>query len=265
VDEIIVFDDGEEGAEAARPVKDDSTYTAFSHPSHFLSHLLSYLETPAHLRKALFSMHPNLRTAGTLPSLDMPHHLRSNEWCKYREGISGYSAPEGTYVDVGLNEHKLIEGVEIPPNTRITVKLSPNSTSAEAVSPVEPREKAGYYWGYTVRQCNSLSAVLTECPFDGGYDISIGTSERGKPLHEAFSNDAPQFQHLLLVLGGVSGLETAAINDPELSKMEIGKANIGELFDHWVNVLPGQGSRTIRTEEAVWLALMGTRRLVEER
>lgn len=197
----------------------------------------------------------------------MPHHLRSSEWCDYREGISGYSAAEGTYVDVGLNEHRLVEGVEIPPNTRITVKLSQNSTSAEAVSPSEPREVAGYYWGYTVRNCDSLSAVLTECPFDGGYDVSIGTSERGKPLSEVLSDDGetPKFQHLLLVLGGVAGLETAAVNDPELSKMGIGKTNVGELFDHWVNVLPGQGSRTIRTEEAVWLSLMGTRRLVEQR
>lgn len=32
-------------------------------------------------------MHPNLRTAGALPSLDMPHHPRSDEWCDYREGV----------------------------------------------------------------------------------------------------------------------------------------------------------------------------------
>jgi predicted SPOUT superfamily RNA methylase MTH1 len=29
-----------------------------------------------------------------------------------------------------------------------------------------------------------------------------------------------------------------------------------------VNVCPGQGSRTIRTEEAVWLALMGIKDVV---
>lgn len=34
-----------------------------------------------------------------------------------------------------------------------------------AVSPSEPREKAGLYWGYSVRLAASFSAVFTECPF----------------------------------------------------------------------------------------------------
>ncbi len=44
----------------------------------------------------------------------------------------------------------------------------------------------------------------------------------------------------------------------------IGEKNVKELFDAWVNVLPGQGSRTIRTEEAIWLGLMGLRPFVEQ-
>ena len=56
----------------------------------------------------------------------------------------------------------------------------------------------------------------------------------------------------------------AARNDAELSSKGLSGANVSELFDFWVNVLPGQGSRTIRTEEAVWLGLMGLRRVVEE-
>lgn len=65
----------------------------------------------------------------------------------------------------------------------------------------------------------------------------------------------PKFSHALVVFGGVAGLEAAAAADQELSDKGIGKANIGELFDFWVDACPGQGSRTIRTEEAVWLAL----------
>lgn len=88
VDEVVIFDDDN----PPRPgrIFDDLTtdeYTATKDPSHFLAHLLSYLETPPHLRKHLFPMHPNLRTAGTLPSLDMPHHPRADEWCDYREGV----------------------------------------------------------------------------------------------------------------------------------------------------------------------------------
>ena len=62
----------------------------------------------------------------------------------------------------------------------------------------------------------------------------------------------PRFAHLLIVLGGQAGLEAAAENDPELP---LTGENISDLFDWWVNCVPGQGSRTIRTEEAIWIVL----------
>ena len=163
-----------------------------------------------------------------------------------------------TSVEVGLPQKRLVEDLEIPPNTRVTLRLDPKSEHAEAVAPTEPREVDGYYWGYTVRRCESLSTVFTECPFDGGYSVSVGTSERGKDLSSVKSLGVNLDEaHVLLVFGGVSGLETAARNDAELQRTGITPSNVGELFDHWVNVCPGQGSRTIRTEEAVWLGLMG--------
>ncbi|KIW24230.1 uncharacterized protein PV07_09958 [Cladophialophora immunda] len=264
VDEVIIFDDEDVETQQQRPTIREDEYTAFSHPDHFLAHLLSYLETPPHLRKALFPMHPNLRTAGTLPSLDMPHHLRAHEWCEYREGITTTALADGkgTLVDVGLPGFLLLSGAEIPPNTRVTVHLQDEASKiAEAVSPNAPREEKGYFWGYAVRQCNSLTDVFTECPYDGGYDISIGTSERGQPLENVLSEQSmvkpTGYKHVLLVFGGVAGLETAAKNDRNCREMGLVGEKVKELFDVWVNLLPGQGSRTIRTEEAVWLGLMG--------
>ncbi|KAJ9642111.1 uncharacterized protein PV06_03318 [Exophiala oligosperma] len=272
VDEIVVFDDEDATTQRRRPEVGEGEYTAFSHPDHFLAHVLSYLETPPHLRKTLFPMHPNLRTAGTLPSLDMPHHLRANEWCEYREGVTGHSTTGtgggGTLVDVGLPEYLEVPE-EIPAGTRVTLRLhDQHSTTAETVAPGAPREEKGYYWGYAVRQCNSLSNVFTECPFDGGYDFSIGTSERGTALSDTLKSSAlsnsPPFNRVLVVFGGVAGLEKAARNDPQLQTMGIAEDNVNDLFDAWVNVLPGQGSRTIRTEEAVWLGLMGLRPFTEQ-
>nr|KAK5441241.1 hypothetical protein LTR18_007085 [Exophiala xenobiotica] len=277
VDEIVIFDDEDSPTQQGRPEVGESDYTAFSHPDHFLAHLLSYLETPPHLRRALFPMHPNLRTAGTLPSLDMPHHLRANEWCEYREGVTvraaapgGSSNGTGTFVDVGLSDYATVSD-DIPPGTRVTVHLQEQtSKAAETVAPNVPREEKGYYWGYSVRQCTSLSDLWTECPFKGGYDISIGTSERGKPIGKVMSRSPFKnpwvlgFKHVLLVFGGVAGLEKAAKNDVNLYEHGIGEKNVEEMFDAWVNVLPGQGSRTIRTEEAVWLGLMGLRPFTEQ-
>lgn len=271
VDEIVIFEDEpksqQNGASHDAQHGENDSYTAFSDPSHFLAHVLSYVETPPYLRKALFPMHPNLRTAGTLPSLDMPHHSRANDGCDYREGVTVQSKGDGrglgTLVDVGLPEQRLLRNVEIPPHTRVTLKLDRHSNDAEAMVPTAPREEAGYYWGYTVRRCSSLSTVFTECPFDGGYDLSFGTSERGEHLANVSAKATPSFTHMLVVFGGVAGLEAAAKADRDLESKGIDSSNIGDLFDYWVNVLPGQGSRTIRTEEAVWLGLMGLRSVVD--
>jgi predicted SPOUT superfamily RNA methylase MTH1 len=269
VDEVIIFEDGPQASNASShsdKAGDDGSYTAFSDPSHFLTHVLSYLETPAYLRKALFAMHPNLRTAGTLPSLDMPHHLRASEHCEYREGVTVSakdSSNSGTYVDIGLPQKSLLRNVRIPENTRVTLRLGSTNEECEAVAPTAPREESGFYWGYTVRKCSSLSTIFTECPFDGGYDLSYGTSERGRPLSEVSAHSAPPFKHMLVVFGGVAGLETAVKADKELQDKGIDSSNVGDLFDYWVNILPGQGSRTIRTEEAVWLGLMGLRDVVD--
>lgn len=273
-------------------------YTAYSDPSHFLAHLLSYLETPPYLRKHLFPMHPNLRTAGLLPSLDMPHHLRANEWCDYREGIvvstdadqgnpqrngpttgkSHYNnhnnpnaphnpARRGSIVDTGLSQKVVLPDISLPEHSRVTVRFSHDGPDqAEPVHPSAPRSEAGYYWGYYVRRCRSLSDVFTECPFDGGYDLSFGTSERGAPVSHVLDerpHSLPEYKHLLVVFGGVAGIEAAIRNDHQLRQMAIEPTDAEKLFDYYVNLLPGQGSRTIRTEEAVWLGLTSLRGLVE--
>lgn len=275
VDEIVIFDDGQ--APIGPP--EQGGYTAFADPNFFLFHVLSYLETPPHLRKGLFPMHPDLRTAGALPSLDMPHHLRSDETCQYREGLTTTSARDdvgaaGTMVECGLRQAVFVP-VELESNTRVTVELAAPAEShngrgltGHPVSPEAPREEGGYYWGYSARQAASLGEVFTECPFDGGYDISIGTSERGIPAISLLNNDSefyvePAWNHLLIMFGGVSGLEAAFAADQELLAAGVNEAK--EVFDRWVNLVPGQGSRTIRTEEAIWVGLTGLRALVEAR
>ncbi|SMR64433.1 unnamed protein product [Zymoseptoria tritici ST99CH_3D1] len=269
VDEIVVFNDGQAETRAPEP----SGYTAFTDPNFFLYHVLTYLETPPNLRKSLFPMHPDLRTAGALPSLDMPHHLRSDEWCEFREGITTGPGKRGTtLVDCGLGR-KVSIPVEIDPSTRVTVQLpqslpTGDTISGDAVAPDTPREQAGYYWGYQVRQAPSLGSIFTECPYDGGYDISIGTSERGTSLDSLTntsspSHVAPTWNHLIVVFGGVAGLESALKADAELQAAGVTQA--ADIFDCWINLVPGQGSRTIRTEEAVWVGLTGIRGLVQQR
>lgn len=64
---------------------------------------------------------------------------------------------------------------------------------ARFVSPRKPTDSAGLFWGWNVRLATSISKVLSESPYaaDGGYDLSIGTSERGTDIAEAAQEMGP--------------------------------------------------------------------------
>ena len=50
-------------------------------------------------------------------------------------------------------------------------------------------------------------------------------------------------RHLLIVFGGLGGLEVSLESDESLAE-----SDPSVLFDHYLNTCPTQGSRTIRTE-----------------
>lgn len=125
------------------------------------------------------------------------------------------------------------------------------------VSPDEPRRESGVYWGYSVRIAHSISEIFTKSPYTGGYDLTVGTSDRGTSVQEV-PDRSLGFNHLLLVFGGLQGLEEAVAND---DKLQIDDPKL--LFDHYINVLPKQGSRTIRTEEAILIAMASLREKFE--
>ena len=164
--------------------------------------------------------------------------------------------------------------------TRVTVQSLPpdkadqKKTKGKAVAPSFPRTARGIYWGYVVRQCESLGAVFAKCPFKGGYDLTVGTSEKGvdvKTLTEsggekeddddkkpATKKKSPP-KHVLIVFGGVRGLEFALENDQELDVDDVSLC-----FDHYVNTCVKQGSRTIRTEEAILVSLSALQPFIEK-
>lgn len=75
----------------------------------------------------------------------------------------------------------------------------------------------------------------------------IGTSDKGKSVDEVTTLN---YDHALIVFGGLQGLEDALEND-ECIKTD----DPSDLFEHYLNTLPSQGSRTIRTEEAIIVTL----------
>ncbi|OWM74222.1 hypothetical protein CDL15_Pgr008535 [Punica granatum] len=230
IDEVVVFNNKDvQGDDSGGVLTDDSDENESG--AAFLIRILRYLETPQYLRKALFPRHNNLRV--TLKEKP-PNFL-------------------GTLVDVGLNKNVVIDQV-IEPGTRVTVAMGiERNLDSElphlVVSSLKPREDEGRYWGYKVRYASSISSVLNECPYQGGYDHLIGTSEHGMDVRSS-ELVIPTFRHLLIAFGGLAGLEESIEEDSNLK----GK-HAREIFDKYLNTCPHQGSRTIRTEEAIFISL----------
>lgn len=66
----------------------------------------------------------------------------------------------------------------------------------------------------------------------------------------SFSDKQIRYKHALILFGGLQGIEAALENDENLTVDDPAL-----LFDHYINALPTQGTRTIRTEEAILVTL----------
>lgn len=147
---------------------------------------------------------------------------------------------KGSYVNIGLLNDCLVDKI-LTPGLRVTVKLEPNQDlkskkiRGKIVSPVQPRLETGIYWGYTVRIAKSFSEIFTKSTYENGYDMSVGTSDKGKSLH-TIELKSLKFNHALIVYGGVMGLEAALENDDQLDADDPSL-----LFDEYLNVAPNQG------------------------
>lgn len=74
----------------------------------------------------------------------------------------------------------------------------------------------------------------------GGYDLLVGTSERGT-VAEASKVVLPPFRHALLAFGGPKGLEDCAARDPSLQGRQA-----ADLFNAWLNTAPAQVMARLR-------------------
>lgn len=193
------------------------------------------------------------------------------------------SGPPTRFVDVGRERLAEID-TNVSVGDRVTIDMEPSGLEygscpgkylfGRLVDRETPKVTEGLYWGYRVRVAESLSTVFSNSAVSAtGYDLTIGTSERGTPITSSTDkNDfqLPEFAHLLIVFGGVHGLERSVVGDQALESLGISTANgqdaecnVGDLFDYYVNTCPNQGSRTIRTEEALLISLAALQPLLK--
>lgn len=101
-------------------------------------------------------------------------------------------------------------------------------------------------WWNKFRQPTTNSAILL---YISRYDLLIGTSDKGDSILEK-QKESLSYDHAIIVFGGLLGLETALESDDNLTADDPSL-----LFDEYLNTIPNQGSRTIRTEEAILISL----------
>ena len=82
VNEIVVFDEYCTNGDYYDEECEDDKVTCVRQ----MVNILRYLECPQYLRKSLFPLHKDFRSAGVINPLDTKHHLRFEDESEFREG-----------------------------------------------------------------------------------------------------------------------------------------------------------------------------------
>jgi hypothetical protein len=236
VDEIIVYP--------------DSPRTNQLRDLDFISLLLNYLETPQYLRKRLFKLEPDLQFAGILPPLRTPHHpvsgrTRDLKVGEYREGIVLSKAKEGLLVDIGVEQPAVLRETQYAVGGRLTLQIINVGSRIEVQT--TNRDEIPLYWGYRIRlEKRSFVQFVS----DEEFDLTIATAKLGNKFMDEANNIGRKWsvaQHVLVAFGAPArGLH-------EIAKDE--GAKLERIVDFTVNMVPEQGTATVRTEEALLATL----------
>lgn len=234
MDEVLIFNDDDPRVED--PEKE----------AELIATLLRYMETPQYLRKALFPYMRELQYAGLLPPLRTPHHpLRGekNRVGDFREAVVVDSGGGKSRLNLGLPEVGVFKG-ELEEGSRVSVKLGERLSEDRRRVDLVEEENIGEYWGFEVHKSGNLGQILSK----EKVDYSIGTSRRGQNLYEAVEGIKKKDASAVAV----------AFGGPYHGLYEICERrgfDPGDLFDVTVDVIPNQGTATVRSEEALLATL----------
>lgn len=198
--------------------------------SSFIIEILEYLRAPQYLRKKIFPLKSGLKYVGLLPPLQIPSHRPKHlKVGEVREGVVRKVGPEGkSWVDVGADALALLEK-EVEKGARLTVRVC--SKKPLVVEEEVPQE----YWGYKV-----LKLGLKELLDKEGVVIT------SKKCH------TPAISKINDMLGRDL---TLVFGNPEEGIFDIAeRLNIKINNECW-NIVPQQGTETVRLEEAIFSSL----------
>ncbi len=216
----------------------------------FIALMLNYLETPQYLRKRMFRLEPDLQYAGILPPLRTPHHPvsgknRDLKVGEYREGIVVSQSKEGLIVDIGVESSALLRERQFSVGDRLTLQVIKAGERIEVQT--VSRDDVPSYWGYRVNVAEDSFGKMVKA---GRFDLTIATARIGdsfmgvKGKMEQRWRDADK----ILVAFGAPARGLHEIVRDEGLRLEA-------VADFIVNMIPQQGTATVRSEEALFASL----------
>lgn len=208
--------------------------------------ILSYIETPQYLRKRLFRKMEELRYVGVLHPLRTPHHplekradmLKVGE---FREGVILSEEDREFRVDVGVEKPLIATGRAPSTGSRATVVIT--GVSPVLMGKFVRRKEVDVYWGYEVHGMRGSIEYIRSI---GNYDLKIATSRNAPHFSQIESDIRSKLIDAKNVL--------VAFGSPRKGLREITSQrglDLDRVFDITVNAIPGQGTETVRTEEAI--------------
>jgi len=210
--------------------------------SDLIKKVLEYSETPPYLKKKVFGLDDDLRYVGTIPPLQIPSHNveKETEVGEVREGFvlekfgdervgSDYCAR----VYIGLERPALLANCsDVSENQRITVRTI--SCDDKIVVEKVPQNEVPLYWGFDVGICD----LDTELRMLKERDWSIISTSRKGEVVEPNSIDKYLSNRNAIIFGS-----------PDEGVNQI--TDRMDLVDQEINTIPDQGTKTVRTEEAI--------------
>jgi hypothetical protein len=211
-----------------------------SHLEEFVS-LLCYANTPQYLRKYL-RYSRELSHAGVLQPLQAPHHPETGNSVEYRYGWVKSSSKAGSLVDLGLKRLWLCPK-KLLPNKILLFRVNFNKTLCYPLG----KNLLETYLGYDVEVSTQNLTTLLE-KLKSEKVLLIGSSKYGVAVEDIARVLAGTVQ-TVTQLGICFGSYLQCFYE------WLPKEEVERLFDFIVNIQSTQGTKTIRTEEAIFLAL----------
>ncbi len=226
VDKVVVYRDRDSGPSDDRD----------------LAFLLEYFATPPYLRRRVFPLHPLLKYVGAAPPARGPLHDAPQRPVKGAVVAGLVESCEGRECTVYLGRLGRARVALRKARPGAIVPLRIVSRSPLKVEPAP----GDIYTGYRVSRAKRLADTLERYRSDGF--LVLGTSRYGECVDvKSLASLTKEYRGVTVVVGGPRG---NVVRD----------AGTSSIFHAVLNTIPLQGSRTVRTEEALLatLAILNT-------